>query len=206
MSVFINRAPPVSGDPNGVIYAPKDALFFKSGSFYKINYSGSYGNDWQNLFFKKSVYSKYFYTLLDTALIKKIDTGSYLYVKTTNELSNTGWKLVSNKSPLQPFPTPTPSVTRTITPTPSVTKTATPTVTPTPTATPTVTPTATVTPTITPTKTSTQTPTPTRTPTKTPTLTPTNTPTNTVTPTLTPTLSPTNTVTPTVTSSPPWSV
>jgi hypothetical protein len=88
--------------------------------------------------------------------------------------------------PISPSPTPTNTVTptvtptRTLTPTPTVTPTRT--LTPTPSVTSTITPTPTITPTITPTKT--VTPTPTITPTKT------VTPTPTVTPTMTPTPSP----------------
>ena len=89
-------------------------------------------------------------------------------------------------------PTPTPTITPTITPTPSIT----PTITPTPSITPTITPTPSITPTITPTHTVT----PTRT--VTPTITPTNTPTITFTPTITPTITPTATITPTVTRTP----
>ena len=96
-----------------------------------------------------------------------------------------------------PLPSPTPTITSTMTPTNS----STPTVTPTNTETPTVTPTNTETPTVTPTNTETPTVTPTNT--ETPTVTPTNTetPTSTVTPgnTETPTVTPTNTETPTVT-------
>jgi hypothetical protein len=110
-----------------------------------------------------------------------------------------------------PTLTPTSSVTPSVTPTKSVTPTQTPTKTPTPTATPTttntptptLTPTNTATPTVTPTVTKTPTVTPTKTPTPTatgtPALTPTNTVTPTKTPTRTPTPTPTNTVTPTLT-------
>jgi hypothetical protein len=97
-------------------------------------------------------------------------------------------------------PTPTPTLTPTITPTPSltVTPTITPTVTESPTPTLTVTPTYTETPTQTPTET--PTPTVTETPTETPTPTVTETPTGTPTPTVTET--PTGTPTPTVTETP----
>ena len=107
-----------------------------------------------------------------------------------------------------PLPTPTPSVTSSVTPTntptPSVTSSVTPTNTPTQTKTPTNTPTQTKTPTNTPTKTLTNTPTntPTKTSTVTPTQTktPTNTPTNTSTPTNTGTPAITSTKTPTPTN------
>ena len=122
--------------------------------------------------------------------------------------------LVNNGAfpPIYPSPTPTmtPSVTPTNTPTPSVTATNTPT--PTTTTTLTTTPTNTETPTNTPTPTNTETPT--NTPTQTQTGTPnvTTTPTNTETPTNTPTqtqtgtpnvtTTPTNTETPTNTPTP----
>jgi hypothetical protein len=97
-------------------------------------------------------------------------------------------------------PSPTPTVTPTIslTPTNTETPTQTPTITPTISLTPTNTPTETLTPTVTETPTETPTPTPTITPTisETPTQTPTETPTPTVTET------PTNTPTPTVTETP----
>ena len=103
-------------------------------------------------------------------------------------------------------PTPTPTVTATVTKTPTntQTQTATPTNTQTQTSTPTNTQTQTATPTNTETSTPTVTPTNTETPTNTPTQTPTNTetptPTNTETPT--PTVTPTNTETPTNTPTP----
>jgi hypothetical protein len=121
-----------------------------------------------------------------------------------------------------PVPSPTPTVTPTITPTRSITPTVTPTrsITPTVTVTPTKTPTktATVTPTVTSTVTPTMTKTPTNTPTAsltpTPTVTPTvtpsetpeptstPTPTRTVSPTPAPTVTPTPTITPTLTATP----
>ena len=90
-------------------------------------------------------------------------------------------------------PTPTQTITPTITATPTQTRTSTPTLTPTNTTTPTHTPT--------PTATIGSTPPVTPTMTRTPTMTPSITPTRTVTPTTTPTVTPTNsmTMTPTVT-------
>jgi hypothetical protein len=96
-------------------------------------------------------------------------------------------------------PTPTPTVTATVTKTPTNTQTQTVTPTNTETPTQTVTPTNTETPTQTPTNTQTQTPTNTETPTQTPTNTETPTPTVTPTNTETPTQTPTNTETPTQT-------
>jgi hypothetical protein len=104
--------------------------------------------------------------------------------------------------PVYPSPTPTmtPSVTPTNTPTPSVTATNTPT--PTNTSSNTPTPTNTETPTNTPTTTTTLTATPTNTETPTPTQTPTNTETPTNTPTQTQTGTPDVTTTPTNTETP----
>jgi len=114
-------------------------------------------------------------------------------------------------------PTPTNTITPTITSSPTITPsiTASPTITPSHTATPTITPSNTVTPTITPSNTVTPTITPsiTASPSITPSITPSNsltptiTPSNSLTPTitpsnsLTPTITPSNTVTPTITPS-----
>jgi len=105
-------------------------------------------------------------------------------------------------------PSPTPSVTSTVTPTATVTQTITPTQTVTPTPTITETPTQTPTPTQTRTPTATNSPTPTATVTTTPTKTPTSTPSPTATLTPSPTTSPgatptrTSTVTPTISVTP----
>jgi formylglycine-generating enzyme required for sulfatase activity len=93
--------------------------------------------------------------------------------------------------------TPSISLTKSITPTITKTSTTTPTVTDTPTQTPTTTPTITLTNTITPTKTTTPTITPTES--ITPTITPTVTSTSTITPTITPTPTITKSITPTST-------
>ena len=185
MSLYINRNPAPNGDPNGIIYAPAGALFLKTGSFYKINNSGSNGGTWETVFFQQTKDPFLFRTLRDIGLLKRVQTGSFLYVKTTTKLYDTGWKLVSNKTPLFIQPTPTPSVTRTVTPTPTVTRTLTPT--------PTVTQTSTQTPTVSQTPTTTPTPTITDTPTQTPTPTITDTPTSTPTGTIQPTPTPTST-------------
>lgn len=102
--------------------------------------------------------------------------------------------------------TPSLSLTKSTTPTTTVTPTITPTITDTPTQTPTITSTTTSTPTVTPTQTTTQTITPTQTstPTITPTITITATITSTVTttPTVTASITPTNTITTTPTITP----
>jgi hypothetical protein len=161
MSLFIKRNPPPDGNPNGIIYAPQGALFFKTGSFYKINYSGSKHNGvWENVFFRRTTTNFVYKTLEDVELLRQIETGSFFYVKNTSEISNTGWKFVSNKRPLTLIP---PTATPILTSTPSPSQTASPT--PTPTATPTLTTTPTATPvsTATPTLTTTATPAPTAT-------------------------------------------
>jgi len=80
MSQYINRNPAPDGDPNGIIYAPNGALFFKTGSFYVLNTSGSSGGNWQDVFFQPT--SKPF-------IFRTEQDNSY----------NTGWKFVSNKTP-----------------------------------------------------------------------------------------------------------
>ena len=96
--VVIYDKPPANGNPNGVIDAPKGSLFFKKGSFYKINYSGSNSTDWKNLYFQPYNIPSYFLTDDDVQLIIP-DTGSYLYNKTTESGIFTGWVFLSNKSP-----------------------------------------------------------------------------------------------------------
>ena len=193
MSIIIRNTIGYFGDPNNVLDGPKGSQFYKTGSLYKINYSGSVASGWENLYFQQLGIPTYSITSEDLSL-NQISTGSFLYVKTTKIGNKNGWTLLSNKSPLirtSNIPTPTP--TNTPTPTPTNTPTPTPTNTLTsPTSTPTPTPTATPTPTPHPTCPErplrpTPTPTPTATPTPTPTATPTPTPTPTATPTPTPT-------------------
>lgn len=99
MSQYINRNPAPDGDPNGIVYAPEGALFFKTGSFYVINTSGSSVPNWQSVFFEPTSKPFIFRTEQDIRLLNQIETGSFLYIKTTSNLYNTGWKFVSNKSP-----------------------------------------------------------------------------------------------------------
>jgi len=218
MSIIIRNTAGYFGDPNNVLDGPKGSQFYKTGSFYKINYSGSVASGWEDVYFKQLGIPTYSITSEDLAL-NQINTGSFLYVKTTKIGNKNGWKLLSNKSPTihvdyipdsTPTPTNTPTPTATPTNTPSATSTPTPTATPTNTPSATSTPTPTATPTNTPSATSTPTPTatPTNTPsatsTPTPTATPTNTPsaTSTPTPTATPTNTPSATSTPTPTATP----
>jgi hypothetical protein len=123
MSLIINKAPPPDGNPEGILNAPLNALFFKTGSFYKINNSGSDAIGWDDVYFS------YFYgpfsmrTAQDIELLENIELGTYLYVKTTEQVYNTGWKLLSKKSPFYPQFSPTPTTTPTATVTPTVTAT-----------------------------------------------------------------------------------
>ena len=193
MSLVVNRKVPANGNPDGLLYATYGALFYKYNQFYWVNYQGTKSETWENVFFLASKEPAYNRTEEDVEMLRDITTGSFLYIKDTGATYKTGWRLISEKSILIQKPTPTPSVTRTVTPTPTITPTVTATITPTHTVTSTITPTHSPTNTLTPTRTPTHTPTNTRTPTITPTVTPTNTPTNTVTPTVTVTPSSTST-------------
>jgi len=59
MSIIINRSLDAYGNPNGVIDAPKAALFYKTGSFYKINYSGSNSTNWEQVYVKTIGYPQF---------------------------------------------------------------------------------------------------------------------------------------------------
>lgn len=147
MDIILTTSVGPNGDPNGAIDAPKSALFYKSGSFYKINYSGSSSHNWQNVYLKNMSIPSYARTSEDVNL-QASNTGSFLYLKTTNGGNSNGWILLSNKRPTI-YVTPAP----TSTPTPTPTPTSNPTETPTPTSIYTPTPTP-------PASTSTPTPTP----------------------------------------------
>ena len=99
MSLYINRNPAPDGDPNGMIDAPVGALFFKTGSFYVLNISGSAGGSWEDVFFQPTSKPFIFRTEQDIRLLNQIETASFLYIKTTNNLYNTGRKFIGNKSP-----------------------------------------------------------------------------------------------------------
>ena len=206
MNIILNASIGPDGNPNGIIDAPKSALFYKSGSFYSINYSGSDSPNWDRVYFQSFRNSKYYLTDRDIGLTDAA-TGSFLYLKTTNSKNLNGWLLLGNKQPfIKALPTATPTQTLTPSLTPTLTYTITPTITVsrTPTQTPslTATPTPTVSRTPRPTRTATPTATPTLTLTITPTLT--STPTSTITPTrtITPAITPTLTSTPTLTPTP----
>jgi hypothetical protein len=199
-NVVVKGMIPSDGNPEGLVEAPKGALFHKSGSIYKVNYEGMDSANWRNIFFIPYDKARIFWTVEDVGRIPTPSTGSAVYEKEIDG-GKLGWRFLSDKGATYSIipsvtPTPTPTVTPTVTPT--LTPTVTPTQTQTPTPTLSLTPTRSPAPTLTPTRT------PTRTPTVTPTVTPTIslTPTNTPTPTLTPTVTPTKTVTPTPTRTP----
>ena len=58
--IVIYDKPPANGNPNGVLDGPKGSLFFKKGTFYKINYSGSNSPDWKDLYFQPYNIPSYF--------------------------------------------------------------------------------------------------------------------------------------------------
>lgn len=142
MDVIFYSSPAYDGNPDGIIDAPKGAQFYKSGSFYKINYSGSVSPNWQNVRFIAISSPAYVLSPQDE-IVTQYSTGSYLYVKSTNKGTTKGWTLLAEnvnafvRIPLTPTPTttltPTPTPTVTYTPIPSVSVTLTPTKTPTPT-------------------------------------------------------------------------
>lgn len=98
MSIIVINTAGYFGDPNNVLDGPKGSQFYKTGSFYKINYSGSLASGWQNVNFVPFNVSGYYLTDEDIKLTNP-DTGSFLYVKTTKVGNKNGWKLLSNKSP-----------------------------------------------------------------------------------------------------------
>ena len=146
---------------------------------------------------------------LTSQVVKSVNVDCTQFVNVSPTPTNTLTPTITATPTVTPSVTPTRNATPTVTRTSTVTPTVTPTNTVTPTVTPTITVTKTLTPTGTPTRTVDSTPTPTST--ATPTVTPTITVTNTVTPTnasptptttVTPTVTPTNTLTPTITVTP----
>ena len=101
MDIIINGSLNSKGDPNGVVDAPKSSLFYKTGSFYKINYTGSYSTNWQNVFVRSFGIPNFAVTVEDLK-IQAVETGSFFYVKTTNEGNLQGWVLLANKTPFIP--------------------------------------------------------------------------------------------------------
>ena len=105
MSLVVHRKAPSDGNPNGLLYAPYGAIFYKANQFYWINYSGSHAETWENVFFKASKEPAYNRTEEDERMLHDIETGSFLYIKDTGAVHKTGWRLLSEKAILIQKPT-----------------------------------------------------------------------------------------------------
>ena len=92
MDIILKASLDSKGNPNGVIDAPKAALFYKTGSFYKINYSGSNSTNWEQVYINSLGISSFAVTLEDIR-VQTVETGSFLYLKTTNIGNLYGWVL-----------------------------------------------------------------------------------------------------------------
>lgn len=84
MDVIFYSSPKFDGNPNGIIDAPQGAQFYKSGSFYKINYGGAKEPLWQNVKFIALSANQYTLTNQDNN-VTQYSTGSYLYVKSSKK-------------------------------------------------------------------------------------------------------------------------
>lgn len=92
MSLIFDESIPPTGNPEGILDGPNGTQFYKTGSFYSINYTGS----WENVYFQQYKLGGYYLTNEDIAIMT-VATGSFLYVKTTNVGNLNGWVLLSNK-------------------------------------------------------------------------------------------------------------
>jgi len=95
-SITYNTAIPADGNPNGIVDGPLGALFYKNGPFYKVNYTGSSGGNWQEVYFVPTNTPSYYITAADAQLLASINTGSYLYTKTTIQGTPYGWSFLGN--------------------------------------------------------------------------------------------------------------
>ena len=174
----------ISANPEGLVSAPINSLFYRIGNtFFLIN--GITNKQDQNFTFDLAVFSRKYNPEYYKKCTFKFSSDEETWVKVRMDLGEKyGWQFVAPKQPVFELSssnsgggistevTPTETVTPTLTYTVTPTFTPTPTETVTPTLTYTVTPTYTETPTFTPTPTETLTPTPTETITPTPTITP----------------------------------
>lgn len=101
-SISYNNRIPSDGNPEGIVDAPKGALFHKTGSFYKVNHSGSVATGWVNVYFNPPQQARYFLTAADISLLS-VDSGSWLYTKTTAQGTAYGWTLLSKETPFNPI-------------------------------------------------------------------------------------------------------
>jgi hypothetical protein len=97
--VTITGVIPSNGNPDGIVPATKGALFYKSGSLYKINYEGMSSSSWQSVYFNPFRKQPPFITQSDWDSIPVPETESYLYVKEVADSTSVGWKYLSNKGP-----------------------------------------------------------------------------------------------------------
>ena len=98
MSIIVINTAGYFGDPNNVLDGPEGSQFYKTGSIYKINYSGSVASGWEDVYFQPLGIPTYAITSEDLS-VGQTGTGSFLYVKTTKIGNKNGWTLLSNKSP-----------------------------------------------------------------------------------------------------------
>jgi hypothetical protein len=85
VDIFYNTYP-ISGSPEGLILANKNALFFTRGDFSRINYTGT--GSWVDVTYKaRRTPSQYEFS-------QSIDTTPITYVKTTDG-STTGWTFLA---------------------------------------------------------------------------------------------------------------
>lgn len=104
MSITYSNKLPSNGSPEGIIDAPKGALFHKTGSFYKLNNSGSSAAGWVDVYFVPYSVPNYYLTAGDISLLT-VDSGSWLYTKTTPQGTTYGWELLSRGTPFNPIKT-----------------------------------------------------------------------------------------------------
>jgi hypothetical protein len=94
-NITIKGTIPSNGNPEGLVAADVGALFYKSGSFYKINYVGMSSSLWQNVVFDPFGKNRIFVTEEDLASIPTASNESMIYVKDT-ESSSFGWKFLTS--------------------------------------------------------------------------------------------------------------
>lgn len=95
--VLLSNLPP-DGNPNGLIDGPKGTQFYKTGSFYKINYTGSVPSGWQDVVIQPFNIPGYYLTDEDIKLLNP-EPNSFLYIKNTHSGTKIGWTLLATKSP-----------------------------------------------------------------------------------------------------------
>jgi hypothetical protein len=101
--ITVRNRIPSDGNPDGIVYAPKNSLFYKSDEFYYISYSGSRSpSAWETVEFSPTTIPSLLKTTSDVELLSRVETGSFLYVKTTAGTLSSGWELLTTKSLFTP--------------------------------------------------------------------------------------------------------